>query len=128
MVGAHQMQHAVVEAAHLAEHPLTVDGVALDDGVLIIRELAGLLEDVVGGVELADVVQQAARCEVAQARGIQAQALAHLHGKHGDATGVALRHIVLAGELKQEVVHTTVKERHLIGHDVGGAQISHERP
>jgi hypothetical protein len=60
MVVEHQASDEVGEAAELAEQPVAPLGMALDDLELGLVERAGLLEDLVGDRELADVVEQPA--------------------------------------------------------------------
>ena len=45
------------EAADAVEHPLALDRVCLDDPELVLGELAGLVDDLLGHRDLADVVQ-----------------------------------------------------------------------
>ena len=74
----------------------------LDECVLAVVEGAGLLEHVVGNGELADVVQQPTRGELAQARGWKPELLPHLDRQQRDAAGVTLGVLVLVGEQPDE--------------------------
>ena len=56
--GAHHDPDFGAVAADAVEHLLALDGVGLHDGPLLGVELAGLVDDRVGDVDLADVVQQ----------------------------------------------------------------------
>src|SRR3546814_13133141 len=66
-------------------------GVGLDDGALVGGEAAGLVEDLVGDGDLADVVEVGAAGEGPQRVGRSAHPQAELHGEEGGAIGVAVR-------------------------------------
>ena len=53
--GAHE--RVVLRERHIVEQPVALDRMGLHDLELLARELAGLVEDLGGGVDLADVVQ-----------------------------------------------------------------------
>ena len=61
VVVEHEPADRVGEAAELAQQLATPLRVALDDGELLVGQRAGLLQDRVGDVELADVVEQRRR-------------------------------------------------------------------
>ena len=60
VVVEHEPPHEIGEPAELAEELVPPLGMPLDDRELLLVERAGLLEDLVGDGELADVVEQAA--------------------------------------------------------------------
>ena len=99
----------------------------LDDRELVVVERPGLLQDRVRDRELADVVQQTADREAAQARGREAELLADLDRERGDAAGVLLGRRVLLGEAHHERAHAGAEERLLGGDDLAGAEVPDER-
>ena len=116
MVLADQAVDRGREAAELAQQAHARLGMALDLGVLLVGERAGLAEDVAGDGELADVVQQAADREVAQRRGREAERLADLHGQQRDAARVALGRAVVGAEADHQRAHPRAEVR-LLGRD-----------
>src|SRR5579872_3566524 len=81
----------VVEAAELVQQLAAALRVQLDDLVLVVVERPRFLENRVRERELADVVQEAADREAAQAGGGEAELLADDHREHRDAPRVFLR-------------------------------------
>src|SRR3546814_5993150 len=67
-------------------------GVGLDDGALVGGEAAGLVEDLVGDGDLADVVEVGAAGEGPQRVGRYAHPQAELHGEAGGALGRSEEH------------------------------------
>ena len=63
--GADDDADAGEQAADLLQHPLALDGVGLHDRPLLVVERAGLVDDLVGHGDLADVVQQRAHLGLA---------------------------------------------------------------
>ena len=66
--GAHDEADVGEQAADLLEHPLALDGVGLHDRPLVVVQRPGLVDDLVGHGDLADVVQQ--RAELGGAAGV----------------------------------------------------------
>ena len=62
---ADEVADAPEQAADLLEHALAVDRVGLDDGALLIGELPGLVDDLRGDADLADVVKERGQLGVA---------------------------------------------------------------
>src|SRR6185312_167560 len=58
VAGAHDGPHPAEQAAHLLEHALALDRVRVDDRPLLDRQLAGLVDDLLGDPDLADVVEE----------------------------------------------------------------------
>ena len=81
----------------------------------------------VGDRELADVVQEPADREAAQADGGEAELLADLDRERGDAARVLLGRGVLGCEPHHERAHACAEVRLLRGDDLRGAQIADER-
>ena len=69
VVGADDDADLAHEAADALEHLLALDGVGLDDRPLVGVELAGLVDDLLGDRDLADVVEERGELEVAPALG-----------------------------------------------------------
>ena len=61
------------------------------------RQLAGLVEDLVGRLELADVVQQRAELEVALRDGVEAELAADGQREHDDALAVLAAGVGVVG-------------------------------
>ena len=91
----HEPADRLVEAAELVQELAAALGVLLDDVVLVVVERARLLQDRLRDRELADVVQEPADREAAQARGGEAELLADLDRERRDAARVLLRRGVL---------------------------------
>ena len=75
VVRAHDQAYVAHEAADAVEHSLPLDRVGLDDGPLGRIELAGLVDDLLGDGDLADVVQERAELQVAALGRVEASAL-----------------------------------------------------
>ena len=110
-----------------AEERVAPDRVLLDERVLGIVERGRLLQHLVGDGELADVVQQASRRELAQTRGRQRELLPHLDRQQCHPARVALGVFVLRGELPHETTDLGAEERLLGRDELGAAQVAGER-
>ena len=126
MVVAHDRADLGREAQLLQQRGAPA-GVAADDGELLVGERRRLLQDRVGHPQLADVVEDPAEGEAAQAGGGEVELLAHLHGQQGDAAGVTLGRGVLLLQAAQQRVHPAAEEGLLLRHQVHGAQVAAER-
>src|SRR5271170_579377 len=62
--GADDAADLTHKTADLLEHPLALDRVGLDDRPLPLVELPGLVDDLLGNGDLADVVQESAELDV----------------------------------------------------------------
>ena len=76
------------ESADAVEHLLALDGVGLDDRPLVGVELAGLVDDLLGDRDLADVVQEGAELEVAALLGARAELVGDCQSEADDALAV----------------------------------------
>ena len=119
VVAAHERRLAG-EAADVPEQRRAVARVALDHGELRRRQRAGLAQDLVRHLQLADVVQQRGDRQAAQARAAQAELLADLDGELRDAARVLARRGVLDREAREQARHPGAEQRLLLGHDVCG--------
>ncbi len=99
-----------------------------DDCVLRVGERGGLLQDLVGAAQLADVVEKPADREAAELRRGEAELLPHLHGAKRDAAGVLLRVLVLLREIDEERTDLRAEECLFRRDEVCAAQVAHERP
>jgi len=99
----------------------------LDGGELVVVERPGLLEDRGCDRELADVVQQPADGEAAQAGWGETELRAELDRECGNAGACALGRRVLRGEAHHQGAHARSEIRLLRGDDLGGAQVADER-
>ena len=117
----------LVEAAELVQQLAAALRVQLHLGVLAVVQRGGLLQDRLGNGQLADVVEQAADREAAQAVGREAQLLADLDCKCRDATCVLLRRGVLRAEPNHECPHAGAEERLFRRHELRRAQVTDQR-
>ena len=91
-----------VQARHRLEDALALLGVLAEDGDLLGRQLAGLVEHVVADADLADVVHHARLHDAADLGVGQREAAREHLGVHGDALGVAARvHVALLERLRE---------------------------
>src|SRR5207302_2915556 len=110
---------ALVEAAELAQELTAPFRVELDEGVFVVLERRRLLQDRVGQGELADVVEQAADREAAQAGRRQTELLAYLDREGRDPARVLLGRGVLLRQAHHERPDTGAEERLLGDDDLG---------
>jgi hypothetical protein len=73
VAGAHDLPDAGEESANLLKHPLAVDRVLADQLPLRRIKLAGLVDDLLGDLDLPDVVKEGAELHVALLGGVQLQ-------------------------------------------------------
>ena len=116
------------EASQLAKQLEAPLGMPLHDGKLVFVQPARLLQDPRRDRELADVVEEAADREHAQAPWRKAQLLPDLDGSQRDAARVLLGGFVLRVQPLRERAHPRSEKRFLFGDELGGAQIADERP
>ena len=90
-------------AADALEHLLPVDRMALDDRELLVGELAGLVDDLVGDADLADVVQQRGELEVAPVARVEPEGVADGQGERDDAVAVLAAGVGVVG--LEQVAH-----------------------
>src|SRR3954467_1207016 len=83
------------EPGNVADDGRSNGRMLLDDFELVVRELAGLVEDCFRHANLADVVQHAAHPEHSKVRSVQAEMLSHGDGELADLLSVSARVAVL---------------------------------
>jgi hypothetical protein len=76
VVRTHDLADLAHKAPDAVEHPLTLDGMGLDDLPLVGVELPRLVDDLLWNRNLADIVQQRPKLQVAAAVRIQAETIA----------------------------------------------------
>ena len=102
----------VWDVGDVLEDLCTPEGVVLDEGVLLVVESAGLLEDGVGHADLADVVQQCGVGELLDMLRDPAQRAGQLARVLGDARRMAPGVLVLGVDGERQRMHCV--ERHLL--------------
>ena len=96
--GAHDEPDAAEQPADAVEHPLALDRVGLHQRPLLVVQLAGLVDDRVGDVDLADVVQQRAELGLAPHVLADAELLGDAHREVDDVLGVVAGVLVVVLE------------------------------
>ena len=127
MVVAHEPADAAAEA-ELPQQRLTTRRMTLDELELLLVERARLLQDLVGNGELADVVQEAADRQLAQARCGDAELLPHLDREQRDAAGVTLGVLVLRGQEARQRADLRAEVGLFRRDELGAAEVARERP
>ena len=103
MRGADDDADAREQAADLLQHPLALDRVGLHDRPLVVVERAGLVDDLVGHRDLADVVQQRAHLGLAPHVLADAELVGDLDRQLDDVLGVVAGVlVVLLEQVAQE--------------------------
>src|SRR5438067_10278658 len=97
-MAVHELVDRRAKAAQLSQELDAAAGVQLDRRELLGVERCRLLEDALGNGKLADVVEQTADRQIAEAAGPEAEFLADLDSAQRDATRVLFGRLVLVGE------------------------------
>src|SRR5258706_14962892 len=100
----------------------------LDDGELAFVERARLLQDLFRNGELADVVEQSADRERAQAIWGETELLADLHRTERDTPCVFFGRFVLFGKSLCQRADASAEECLLLGDELCCTEVTHERP
>ena len=99
----------------------------LDRGELLVIQRRRLVEDALGDGELADVVQQTADRELAEASRCEPELFAHLNRAQGDPARVLLRRFVLVGEQLGQRTHARAEEGLFLRDEIRCTKIPDER-
>ena len=111
---AHDLADVAQVAADAVEHALADDRVLAHDHPLLVGQRAGLVEDLLGGGELADVVHQRAELHQPPLHGVDVQLVGDVERELDDVVAVQPGVLVVVGE--------HVAEQHR-GAAVGGAEL-----